>query len=80
MGGSADRTASARAAATERGTCDQRVNKANRMRRECSVGFGPLRQTDALAYTVEVWPVGGLDIHSCVFTVFVPEGHMERLQ
>ena len=44
------------------------------------MGFGPLRQMDALASTVEVWPVRGLDIDSCVFTVFVPEGHMERLQ
>lgn len=73
-------TASARAAATKQGTCDQRVNKANSMKWGCSVGFGPLRQTDALASTVEVWPVRGLDIHSCVFTVFVPEGHIERLQ
>lgn len=73
-------TASARAAATEQGTCDQRVNKATGMRWGCGVGFGPLRQTDALAPTVEVWPVRGLDSHSCVFTVFVPEGHMERLQ
>lgn len=72
--------ASARAAVTEWGTCDQRVNKVNGMRWGCSVGFGPLRQTDALVSTVEVWPVRELDIHSCVFTVFVPEGHMERLQ
>lgn len=73
-------TASARAAATKQGPCDQRVNKVNSMRRGCSVGFRPLRQTDALASTVEVWPVRGLDSHSCVFTVFVPEGHMEGLQ
>lgn len=50
------------------------------MRRGGSVGLDPLRHMDALASTVEVWPVRGLDIHSCVFTVFVPECHMERLQ
>lgn len=73
-------TASARAAVIKRGTCDQRVNKANGMRWGCSVGFGPLRQTDALDSTVEVWLARRLDFHSCVFTVFVPEGHMERIQ
>lgn len=65
-------TASARAAVTKWGTCDHRVNKVNGMRWGCSLGFRPLRQEDALVSMVEVWPVRGLDVHSCVFSVFVP--------
>lgn len=44
------------------------------------VGFVLLRQMDALASILEVLPVRGLTILSCVCTVFVPDSHMVRLE